>query len=214
LNDQFSGSASSSSSRETEAALAGGENLSKQHEGEEEEQQKHSEPQLQEQASSSIDSSISEPKWQQLQLAMRKLHALEEYQQLMQQHDYSADSSSSSSPKSNLTSSKSVKETSTARGEAPGAASPADTFSLLDATLLIARHAHPDLDPSAVKQQLDQLAAEVDAGLPEGSRYPLRIIKEINRVLYQVLYQGLLHAHHMCSFTGLKLPIGCSWAQP
>jgi regulator of sirC expression with transglutaminase-like and TPR domain len=37
-----------------------------------------------------------------------------------------------------------------------------------------------------VKQQLNELAAEVEAGLPEGVRYPLRVIKEINRVLYQV----------------------------
>eukprot|EP00775_Hariotina_reticulata_P007886 gene7886-8082_t len=36
------------------------------------------------------------------------------------------------------------------------------------------------------QQQLNQLAAEVTAGLPEGSRYPLRVIKEINKVLYQV----------------------------
>lgn len=37
-----------------------------------------------------------------------------------------------------------------------------------------------------MRQQLDELAAEVEAGLPAGVRYPLRVIKEINRVLYQV----------------------------
>lgn len=48
------------------------------------------------------------------------------------------------------------------------------------------QHAYPDLDPGSVRQQLDDLAAEVEAGLPEGVRYPLRVIQEINRVLYQV----------------------------
>lgn len=48
------------------------------------------------------------------------------------------------------------------------------------------QHKYPDLDPVNVKQQLDDLAAEVEAGLPAGSRYPLRVMKEINRVLYQV----------------------------
>lgn len=48
------------------------------------------------------------------------------------------------------------------------------------------QHAYPDLDAAAVKQQLDDLAAEVEQSLPAESRYPLRVLKEINRVLYQV----------------------------
>lgn len=48
------------------------------------------------------------------------------------------------------------------------------------------QHAYPDLEADTVRQQLDELAAEVEAGLPAGVRYPLRVIKEINRVLYQV----------------------------
>ncbi|KAF6256703.1 Transglutaminase-like superfamily-domain-containing protein [Scenedesmus sp. NREL 46B-D3] len=57
---------------------------------------------------------------------------------------------------------------------------------VLDAALLIAKHLHPELDIQVVKQQLDDLAAEVEAGLPPGVRYPLRVIKEINKVLYEV----------------------------
>jgi regulator of sirC expression with transglutaminase-like and TPR domain len=57
---------------------------------------------------------------------------------------------------------------------------------VLDAVLLVAKHAHPELDVAVVKQQLDDLAAQVEAGLPAGVRYPLRVIKEINKVLYEV----------------------------
>eukprot|EP00878_Enallax_costatus_P039749 GHUV01045641.1.p1 GENE.GHUV01045641.1~~GHUV01045641.1.p1 ORF type:complete len:126 (+),score=57.15 GHUV01045641.1:2-379(+) len=66
------------------------------------------------------------------------------------------------------------------------AAATAADVPVLDAALLIAKHAHPDLDPQHVRQQLDDLAAEVVAALPEGVRYPLRVTKEINRVLYDV----------------------------
>jgi regulator of sirC expression with transglutaminase-like and TPR domain len=55
---------------------------------------------------------------------------------------------------------------------------------VLRAALLVARHAYPDLDESAVTQQLDQWAAEVEAGLPE-TRYPMRVLQEINKVLYK-----------------------------
>lgn len=56
---------------------------------------------------------------------------------------------------------------------------------ILDAALLIAKHAHPDLDPQQVWHHLDLLAVEVAASLPQDRRYPLRIINEINRVLYK-----------------------------
>jgi regulator of sirC expression with transglutaminase-like and TPR domain len=68
------------------------------------------------------------------------------------------------------------------------------------------QHAYPDLDPSSVKQQLDELAAEVEAGLPEGVRYPLRVIKEINRVLYQVGTCCLTHSQLLPH--GMA-PLGC-----
>ena len=55
---------------------------------------------------------------------------------------------------------------------------------VLKAALLVARHAYPDLDESAVIQQIDQWAAEVEAGLPE-TRYPMRVLQEVNKVLYK-----------------------------
>lgn len=63
---------------------------------------------------------------------------------------------------------------------------PTPDIPVLEAALLIAKHAYPELDPQSVKQQLDNLAAEVSAALPSDVRYPLRVIKEINRVLYEV----------------------------
>jgi len=50
----------------------------------------------------------------------------------------------------------------------------------------VLQHAYPDLDAGAVRSQLDDLAAEVEGGLPQGARYPLRVLREINRVLYEV----------------------------
>lgn len=40
-----------------------------------------------------------------------------------------------------------------------------------------------------MKQQLGDLAAEVEQSLPDGVRYPLRVMREINRVLYHVRVQ-------------------------
>jgi hypothetical protein len=105
------------------------------------------------------------------------LQALEDYQQLMQQ--YPSSSSSSSSKQRSATSASEQQQ------QQQQSADPPDV-PVLDAALLIAKHAHPELDAAAVKQQLDDLAAEVEAGLPSGVRYPLRVIKEINRVLYEV----------------------------
>ncbi|KAF8070979.1 hddc2 [Scenedesmus sp. PABB004] len=56
---------------------------------------------------------------------------------------------------------------------------------VLDAALLIARHEDPWLDASAVRAQLDAFAAAAAARLPpDARRYPLRVLRAINDVLY------------------------------
>jgi hypothetical protein len=122
---------------------------------------------------------------------MLRLRALEEYQQLLassnhQQHS-DGDSSSSGKPAKKQQSAPRTPERVAAEiaADASGGAVP-----LLEAAILIARHAYPDLDAAAVVQQLDDLAAEVEAGLPAGVRYPLRVLKEVNRVLYEVCLQA------------------------
>lgn len=115
------------------------------------------------------------PEQEMLRVAMRKLQALETYQQLM------ADSTSGPVDK----------QLQRQAGDTPAdvsgkIAADKDEIDVLAAAVLIAQHAYPDLEADSVRQQLDELAAEVEAGLPAGVRYPLRVIKEINRVLYQV----------------------------
>ena len=59
------------------------------------------------------------------------------------------------------------------------------------------QHAYPDLDAGSIKQQLDDLAAEVERALPEGVRYPLRVLKQINKVLYEVRCLALTGLWHI-----------------
>lgn len=57
---------------------------------------------------------------------------------------------------------------------------------LLAATILISRHERPHLDAAWCEQEVSQLAADVEARLPPGGpRYPLRVVREINKVLYE-----------------------------
>lgn len=56
---------------------------------------------------------------------------------------------------------------------------------LFRAALLIAKHAYPDLDEAQCAAQLDALAVEASALLPEGEWYPLRVLRAINTVLYE-----------------------------
>jgi regulator of sirC expression with transglutaminase-like and TPR domain len=67
---------------------------------------------------------------------------------------------------------------------------------ILQAALLIARHAYPDLDTDACLAELDRLAALVEQQLPP-ERYPMRVLQAINKVLYQQEgYRGNEHDYY------------------
>lgn len=65
-----------------------------------------------------------------------------------------------------------------------------DDIDMLKCAVLIARHAYPDLEEAQCHEAVDALASEVQALLPQGQRYPLKVIKAINKVLYKT------HGYH------------------
>ncbi|GBF98558.1 hypothetical protein Rsub_11888 [Raphidocelis subcapitata] len=70
-------------------------------------------------------------------------------------------------------------------GGPAGARRPRPPLDLLRAALLIARHAQPQLDFSVCERELARLAAAAEARLPPGApRYPLRLVRVVNAVLY------------------------------
>jgi hypothetical protein len=116
-----------------------------------------------------------------------RLRALEEYTELLQTSDVLAPAAAvapraSSSGRRPGTGAPPAPPLQRAPGTDPGARPVLD---LLHATLLIARHARPRLDAAACEARLAALAAAAEAKLPPGApRYPLRLVRVVNAVLY------------------------------
>lgn len=121
-------------------------------------------------ASASADAgSDAEPLPASLSDRVLRLRALEDYRSLLMSSD--------------------VLASATALTAAPGpaeaamAAAARPVLDLLTAVMLIARHARPQLDASWCQGEVERIAAAVEARLPPSvTRYPLRLVKEVNKV--------------------------------
>jgi Transglutaminase-like superfamily len=114
-----------------------------------------------------------------LRLQAARLRALEEYTQLVQAHPHPP--TQTDAPRSSAA----ARRQRVADGDSKQPSTVPNDIPLLDAALLIARHAHPELDAAAAHATLDALAADVmDVLPPDARQYPLRVVRAINEVLY------------------------------